>query len=61
MNTNTDLEKLLKEVDKLASNSEQKEMREIREIEKYYKGYRQGMKDIEDTLIYYRDYTKESE
>lgn len=61
MNTNIDIEKLLKEVDKLNNNSEQKEMREIREIEKYHKGYRQGMKDIEDTLIYCRDYAKESE
>lgn len=61
MNTNINLEKLLKEVDKLANDSSKKEMREIREIEKYHEGYRQGMKDIEDILIYYRDYAKESE
>lgn len=58
MNTNIDIEKLLKEVDKLTNNSSKKEMLEKREIEKYHEGYRKGMKDIEDTLIYCRDYEK---
>lgn len=61
MNTNIDIEKLLKEVDKLTNDSSKMETLEKREVEKYHEGYRQGMKEIEDKLIYYRDYVKESE